>query len=557
MTAYKNSGSVTAVQVAYTDSLITHKLQRSGLSTTVLTNCQVHQTSMYTIQFKASYDSVKDKNCCKYDNYWYRIVDYNQLSTGYGMVTCEFSPLLSFLLCDKTDMSGIATATITKNPMLATNVANYPTVDQIGLKKKDNINLATSGIVDIQTMSLFVALSLPPTLVNADFTAENTLSDWTSPSRIKGSGSWYQQNTGVIILRAGIGSDGGVGSVTAHSVVEALTIIASDPLYVGCVVDAWIDKDNVGDITNGPQVAFSSSSLYGLQGGMGASDSVQMWAVKRNPKILGNFKLPKPDYVDSQTYNGIINITYNGETSSIPLYDIAKKLTPGISIYDNPFVVMYYPSLSSEGGSFEVGFLSNNDEQGCYTSLYNINIPVIGLQPGINAGAAYWQNNKTRYELGQEITVVETLYSALVGAFSGAGTMLNAMSAGFIKFLTNKATKDAIITDNARLSTGISGGGHEIFNQYWSVDLQRTTDDDLDKYLYYNPFTCYKIWNISDIDAMSPIRLIDGNVSLETWVQGVFDVPSLPNGIKKQRVLSMLQQGVSVNYNVGIGYQEG
>lgn len=557
MAVYKNSGSVTVVEVAYTDSLITHKLQQRDLNTKSLTNCQVHQTSMYTIQFKASYDVVKDKNCCKYDNFWYRIVDYSQLSTGYGMVTCEFSPLLSFLLCDKTGMKGIAMSTITKNPMLATNVSNYPTVVQIGLKQNDNIKLASNVNLGPDLMNIYVALSLPPTLVNANFT-ETSLSDWTSHAVVSDNRSLYYQDTGVIIVRTNLASDGAVGSTTQHSIVDALTIIASDPLYVGCVVDVWIDMYNPDDVTNGPLVEFSSSATYGLQGGMGASDSVQMQAVKRKPKILAKFKLPKPDdYVDSQTYNGIINITYNGETTSIPLYDITKKLAPGKSIYDIPFVVTHFPSVSSDGGSFEVGFQTYNDLSGYYVSLHKVNIPVIGLQPGINAAAAYWQNNKTRFELGQELTVAETLFSALGATFAGAGATLNAMAAGFIKFVANKATKEAILTDNARLSTGASGGSHEIFNPYWSIDLQRTTDDDLDKFLYYNPFTCYKVWSITENDAMSPIRLIDGNTHLYTWVQGVFNIPNLPNGNKKQRVLSMLQQGVSVNYNTGIGYQEG
>lgn len=553
MAVYKGSGSVTSVTFSFSESLINHKLKSTKIDRTI-DNCQVHQIGMYTIEIKVAYTDIADCNCCKYEGYWYRIVDYTQSSTNYGTVTCEFSPLLSFLYCNKANMWGTAQSTISVNPYLLTSISSYPTVEQIGRVKLDRINLASSDNTAVNPMALYVALSLPATMVNADATA-STLSDWTSYAPKNATSPSYYQNTGVIILKADFSSEGGTPAPDNHSLVDALTIMASDPLYVGCIVDVWIDG-TLGDSMTGVQISFSSSSAYGLQG---FADSFSMYAVRRKPVVHSKVSIPIGDYADMRLYNGCLDISFGGENTTILLSELDKQLPASFNVYDGHLMVIQYPALSSQGGEFAVVYQTSDsrDDTGRVIKLHSSNIPVIGLQAGINAGAAYWQQNKSRYELGQTLNIAETLYGAIVGAFSGAGKSLEAMSAGFVKILTNKLTKDAIIADNSRISTGASGVGHMWVNPYWSVILSATPYTSLVNYLKTNPLTINSLWTIDKNDLQSPIRLIEGNTSLPTWIQGVFDIPSLPHGCKKQRVLSMLQQGLSINYNVGLGYQEG
>lgn len=555
MGVYKGNGGVTTVALGYTSCISSHKTYDNcngyfgSFSTyaTEVPNTQVHIINADQIEFKVALNLIQNANICSYNGVIWVLDSYTQTSTGYVTSTWTFAPMLTYrrlLDTGSIKTNGIATSTVNTECELL-NPSELP--NPVGIKKASNTVLFDSRSSNVFPTypKLIIRLALPAKLRTAS----------TSNTHDVGATSILTNSilaTGDIYLMMEYTNDGHV-TPSGDGISVLLYSMANDEVYAGCIVDiyvsyepykCWVDTGNT--LTIDPD----------------EGQSITLSIYKPTPTVIGNIKLDElKSSKPYSLYTRDITFRYGDNTVSKSLYELYKIYPNYSSIANERKIFIYgYPAMTSEGGKYVVTFGEFGDYSSDYYGVNKQQIiaeftrQCVGLQPIINQYMLWWQSNKNRYEAGLALKVGEAVFSVLASLLGGARQLLEATSAGAFGLVSQVATKVMLESDLSAISMGSAGAG-----SMWDMPLMIcmtyfANEEDYQNLIYLNPPSVnVNVTNDDYLNSTSPIYTTFANKS---WIQGHFSIESsYLTGRQKQQIAEMLQQGLSINYNVGVGYQ--
>lgn len=555
MTVYKGNGGVTTVALGYTTTISSHrKVNNAEYSThfgyfstfaTELPNTQVHIINAEQIQFKTTLDLVQRANICSYDNVIWVLDSFEQTSTNYVTSTWTFAPMMTYrkLLYDNTNrikINGLATSTINMK-------CAFPFVNGSELPQPSDTKRASTRELYGTTLSstnhyLIIRMSLPPKLRTGDI----------NPFYDVGATSISYNSilaTGDIYVLVNYEDDGGAG--TWGGIALLLTELAKDKVYAGCVTDVYVSIEYTSCWKK-------TKKTITLDNGTTLSIYIPAPIVISEIKLNSLFDKTKM----FELYTREITIACGDQTITKSLYDLFNLYPSTISDSNDErrLFAYVYPTLSSEGGKYIVTY-GSYDGIGGYTHIGRQQIlaeftrPCIGLQPIVDQATTWWQSNEKRFNAGLALHAAEAIFSVLTSLLGGSRQLLEATSAGAFGLVSQVATKEMLMDDLSAISAGSSGAG-SFLDVPLVITLVYFAENDYTRLIYLNPPRVFAQVTQEDyLKDTSPIFTSD-SLGNDSWIQGHFAVESsYLTGHQRQKVAEMLQQGVSINYNVGIGYQ--
>lgn len=556
MSVYKGNGGVTTVALGYTSCISSHKKHDNDVPyfgpfstyTTEVPNTQVHIINADQIEFKVALNLIQNANICSYNGVIWVLDSYTQTSTGYVTSTWTFAPMLTYrkiLISDSNNLkiNGIATSTVNLECELL-NPSELP--NPVDVKKASNRELFNSNLYFPTFPKLIIRLALPAKLRTAN---TSNIHDVGATSIVKNS----ILATGDIYLVAEYTNVGHVSGTSADGISLLLASIANDEVYAGCIADIYVSDEPY-------ECWVDTKSTITIEPDEGENITLSIY--KPTPIGLRTIKLDELKTSKPYSlYTRDISVRYGDNMVSKSLYELYKIYSQYTSIENDRKLFVYaYPAMSSEGGKYVITFGEAGDYSSDYSGIYKQQIiaeftrQCIGLQPIVNQYMTWWQSNKNRYETGLALQVGEAVFSVLASLLGGARQLLEATSAGAVGLVSKVATKVMLESDLSAISMGSAGAG-----SMWDMPLMIcmtyfTNEEDYQNLIYLNPPSVnVNVTNDDYLNSTSPIYTTSTN---KAWIQGYFNIESsYLTGRQKQQIAEMLQQGLSINYNVGVGYQ--